>query len=154
MLKKCYTIMNFLQRSLSHRRLFLELLWLRLIGTPPRMLKDADGTKIAAWIDLKPWFQFLSFMRNFQFAMACLCAACSPFGIRSWFWSYREAIRLKILNKIHGHNGFWRFDFHDLFHIFSICNLVQIWSILIKTCLIKKCTKYWPWNVHKKIFLG
>ena len=62
---------------------FFELLWLILIGTPSGMLKDADRTKIEAWIDLETGFQFLCFREKFQFAEGSWGAACSLLGLGS-----------------------------------------------------------------------
>ena len=110
--------MDFLQRSLSHRRLFLELLWLRSIGTPSGMLKDAYGTKIGVWIELELWKQFLSFLENFQIWQWFCNATCSLLASGLWCSTCMECFRLKTLHKIHVHNDFTYLILENLFQSF------------------------------------
>ena len=154
MLESCYANSEILLHSLTMGYQFRVFWLLLMIEKRPVVLQDANGTKIKAWIDLKASFQSWVFCEKFQYAMLVLGAACSLLGLGLCSGSYSEASRSTKTNKISWIHCFQYLISLISFPIFSMCILVQIWSILIKTCLIKKCTKYWPWNVHKKIFLG
>ena len=73
-----------------------------MIGISSGMLKDADGTKIEAWIDLETGFQCLCFMEKFQFAKGSWGAACSLLALGLHSCICKEAIRLEKLIQIQG----------------------------------------------------
>ena len=133
---------------------FLMLGWVVLTGIWSLKPQEYDGHSVMAWNVLQGWFQFWSFWMIFKFCVWCMSAAFSPFSLGFWSWICIEQFRSRKLDKIHCIDDFTYLISSYLFQIFSMCILCSISSNHTKTCLFKMCTKYWPWNVHKKIFLG
>ena len=136
MLESCYTIPEILRYSPDSWYQFRVFWWLILIEKRSRMSQDANGMKVEAWIDLKASFQCLCFREKFQFAKGSWGAACSLRALGFHSSSYIEAIRLKILHKIHGIQCFQYLISWNLFQIFSMCIWCQLVPINPKPSII------------------
>ena len=149
--KSWCTILKISWHSLYSCYQFLEFWWMILIGIHSIDLEQAIGMKIRLWIALEWWFQFWLFSPKFQVCSLSFCAAFSlcALGFSSSICS--EQIRSTKLNKIQCNNGFWKFDFKDLFHIFFQVFLVQNHANQSNSFLICICTKSWWQNLYKKI---
>ena len=118
MLNSCYAISRFSWYSLSSWYQFRMFLLLLMIGMCPRMSQDANGMKIEAWNDLKPWFQISVFRQFSQVCILVFGAACSLISLGLWFWVCIEHARSKILHKISSIHGFTYLILWNLFESF------------------------------------
>ena len=128
---------------------FCRCYWLRKVLNGPRKLLQL------VWCLESPYnldFRIGFFWEILQVCNEVLSAASSPLAIRSCSDTCKEAIRSTISTKISCNYDFIYLILKNLFSYLFMCNLVQIWSKLIKTCHNPLSTKYWHDNVHKKIF--